>query len=96
MTQDPKQIAAGLSEERRHVLLHTLGLTHGDEMYRNHFCTGPGTTDFPHCEGLIKQGLFVRRRGSELSAGYDFFHATELGKQVGLAVRTILQENEDG
>lgn len=68
--------------EQLSILQHTLGLDHHGQgnQFRNHFCTGPGTTDYPHCQSLVAQGLMTQRVGNALSGGSDIFMVTDAGK----------------
>lgn len=43
------------------ILRHALGLGCSDVEYRNRFVTGPGSTDYPHCEALVASGLMTIR-----------------------------------
>lgn len=70
--------------EQQDILRHALGLGRSDREYRNHFVTGPGSTDYPHCEALVKAGFMTRREGSELSGGDLIYLVTEAGR---IAVR---------
>lgn len=69
--------------EALHILQHSLGLDQYGQgrQYRNHFVTGKGSTDYPHCMQLVKSGLMTRRAGNEISGGSDIFSVTEAGKQ---------------
>ena len=68
--------------EQLSILQHTLGVDdHGQgNQFRNHFCIGPGTTDYPHCQSLVAQGLMTQRAGNALSGGSDVFMVTDAGK----------------
>lgn len=68
--------------EQLSILQHTLGVDqHGQgRPYRNHFCMGPGTTDYPHCQALVAQGLMTQHAGGALSGGSDIFMVTDAGK----------------
>jgi hypothetical protein len=68
-----------------HILRHSLGLTYGEEMYRNHFVTGEGSIDHPDCMALSAAGLMRRVEGSALSGGMDVFVVTDAGKLVAQA-----------
>ena len=72
--------------EQRDILRHALGLGRGDREYRNHFVTGPGSTDYPHCEALVAEGLMSRREGHHLSGGDPIYSVTEAGKSVARGV----------
>lgn len=66
-----------------HILQHSLGVDqYGQgEQYRNHFCTGEGTVDYPTCMALVERGLMTRRDGSYLTGGDYLFMVTEAGRQ---------------
>lgn len=72
-----------VSDKELHILQHSLGLTYGRKEYRNHFCTGEGSTDFPHCESLVSKGLMTKRQApfNEMSNEY-LYHVTEEGRQI--------------
>lgn len=65
-----------------HILRHSLGLTYGEEMYRNHFVTGEGSTDHPDCMALVAAGLMARQHGNALTGEMDVFFVTDAGKCV--------------
>ena len=67
-----------MSNEQHDILRHALGL--GKREYRNHFVTGPGSTDYPSCEALVAAGLMTRRAGSQLSGGDFIYHVTNDGR----------------
>lgn len=69
-----------MTNEQREVMRHALGLGRGSREYRNHFVTGPGTTDYPHCEALVAAGLMKRRDGNPLSGGDPIYSVTEAGR----------------
>ncbi len=71
-----------LSSTQLQILRHSLGLTRGKDMYRNHFVTGEGSLDHPDCMALVEMGLMTRRSGNELSGGDDVFRVTDTGKVV--------------
>ena len=68
-----------LTTRQHHILRHSLGLTSGDNAYRNRFITGPGSKDYPDCEALVAMGLMRRRDGNELSGGDPVYAVTEEG-----------------
>ncbi len=70
----------GVSEEQRDILRHALGAGSGSMGWRNHFVTGPGSTDYPHCEALVAAGLMQRRPGHPLSGGDPIYCVTESGR----------------
>lgn len=71
-----------LSPEQTQVLRHALGLDYGPKVYRNRFVTGPGTSDYPHCEELVVLGLMTRRGPSELTGGDYCYAVSEAGLQA--------------
>ncbi len=64
-----------------HILCHSLGLDQYGEgkQYRNHFCTGPGSTDFDDCQSLVELGMMTSRPGNEISGGDTIFSVTQKG-----------------
>lgn len=42
------------------VMSHALGARSATPGYRNHFCTGEGSTDYPICEALVVKGLMTK------------------------------------
>lgn len=71
-----------LSKSEIELMRHALGLNYKKVSFRNHFCTGEGSTDFPAWQGLVEKGAAIRRDGSELSGGDYIFHVTEEGKSA--------------
>ena len=72
-----------MTSAKLHMLQHSLG---ADEFgrgrqYRNHFVTGEGSIDHPHCMALVEMGLMTKHRGSALTGGDDLFHVTDAGKR---------------
>ena len=74
-----------MNPEQLDILRHALGLGRSDHAYRNHFVTGPGSTDYPHCEALVAQGLMTKRDGHPLSGGDPIFSVTNAGSAVAAA-----------
>ena len=68
--------------DQLHILQHSLGVDqHGrGQQYRNHFVTGEGSIDYPHCMALVEAGLMTQRKGNALSGGDDVFFVTDAGK----------------
>lgn len=56
-----------------HILQHALGLDQygRGNAYRNHFVTGPGSTDWDHCLALEGEGLMMRADKSRLLPDSD-------------------------
>ena len=70
-----------MKTEERDILMHALGMRKvGDRSFRNHFVTGPGTTDYQHCEALVAAGMMRRREGNELTGGSPLFIVTDAGR----------------
>lgn len=69
-----------MTNEERDILRHALGLARSGREYRNHFVTGPGSTDYPHCEALVTAGLMTRREGCALSGGDPIYTVTAAGR----------------
>ena len=65
-----------LSEEEKHVILHSLGLTLSKRIYRNHFATNEGSVDFPVCEKLVSKGIMTKRP-DPFCLGSFVYHCTE-------------------
>jgi hypothetical protein len=78
-----------------HILCHSLGLTYGREMYRNHFVTGEGSTDHPDCEALVNMGLMTKQAGGPLTGGDDAFFVTEAGKAVAIQSLPKLSRSQE-
>ena len=87
------QDAARLVEPRqRDILRHTLGLGRGLREYRNHFVTGPGSTDYADCEALVASGMMTRREGNPLSGGAEVYHVTDAGRAALRVLDSIARE----
>ena len=71
-----------MNTEQNDILRHALGLGRSEREYRNHFVIGPGSTDYPHCEALVAEGLMTRREGHPLSGGDPIYYVTDEGKAV--------------
>lgn len=76
-----------LTPQELHILQHSLGLTRGTEIYRNHFVTGPGENDFEHCCSLVDKGYMTKQRSSLLHEHDRVFSVTEEGKRMVLEMR---------
>lgn len=76
-----------MSPEQLHILQHTLGLDqHGrGTFYRNHFVTGKGSVDHPHCMSLVACGYMSVRLDHPLSGGDDVFRVTDAGRAAVVA-----------
>ena len=69
-----------MNREQHDILRHALGLGRSDHEYRNHFVTGPGSTDYPHCQALVAAGLMTRHDGHLISGGDPIFRVTKAGR----------------
>lgn len=73
-------VGASMPAKRLDILRHALGIRPGQRAFRNHFVTGPGSTDYEHCEALVAAGLMSKRQGSPLSGGDPVYQVTEAGR----------------
>jgi hypothetical protein len=71
-----------MNSEQHDILRHALGLGRGSREYRNHFVTGPGSSDYANCEDLVGAGLMTKRPGHGLSGGDPVYIVTEAGKMA--------------
>jgi hypothetical protein len=71
-----------ITTEQHDILRHSLGLGRSSREYRNHFVTGPGSTDYPHCEALVAAGLMRRYEGNPLTGGEPMYAVTDEGKTL--------------
>lgn len=64
------------------ILRHSLGLDeHGNgHTYRNHFVTGPGSTDYDDCRALVQAGYMRKHRASPITGGDPWFSVTDEGR----------------
>lgn len=69
------------SDAQLHILQHALGVDQygRGQQYRNHFVTGGGSTDFPHCMQLVESGLMTRAPGNAITGGDDLYRVTSAG-----------------
>jgi hypothetical protein len=69
-----------------HILQHAIGRNeygkpkNGNKDYRNHFCTGAGSTDFDTCREAVSLGLMTEHPPRAISGGDHIFRVTEAGK----------------
>jgi len=66
-------------DDKLHILQHSLGLDQYGEgnQYRNHFVTGPGSTDYDNCCALVEMGM-MKNHGPKFG-GDDCFTVTAAG-----------------
>jgi len=63
-----------VTEIQRELARHALGLPNKKkESYRNHFCTGPGSTDFDDWEDLVAKGLATKRTNGPWGGDHMFY-----------------------
>lgn len=64
-----------------HILQHSLGVNEYGEgrQFRNHFVTGPDSSDFDDCVALVAEGLMKDRGASVLTGGDSCFVVTPQG-----------------
>jgi hypothetical protein len=74
------------SKELLHILQHSLGLdSYGrGRVYRNHFVTGPDSSDFALCLQLCDLGCMEDRGSRTLYAGGHVFVVTGAGLEIVL------------
>jgi hypothetical protein len=65
-----------MNDLQRQLARHALGFPNKkNTSYRNHFCTGPGSTDHEPWLQMVAAGEAIRRTGP-LWGGDDMFHLT--------------------
>lgn len=75
-----------MNDKELSILRHSLGLRDDGtgRVYRNHFVTGEGSTDYAACMSLVAAGYMSRRNGNVLSGGDDIFIVSESGQIAAL------------
>lgn len=79
-----------MTATQRRIIEHALGLPRAKAPYRNHFCTGRGSTNWADCRALCKAGM-MRDAGKKggVFGGDHLFHVTSAGAAaVGAALPT--------
>lgn len=66
---------AEITERQIDILKHA---TAWPKLYRNHFCTGPGSDDYADCNALVNEGLMDADRVDWIPD--DLFTVTAKGK----------------
>lgn len=65
-----------MTPEQRALARHALGLPNKKMVSnRNYFCTGEGSTDYPHWEAMVENGDALRRTSS-LWGGDNMYYLT--------------------
>jgi hypothetical protein len=78
-------VNAPLTPKQRALARHALGFDgRHKESYRNHFVTGPGSSDYDEWMDMVQKGFAIRREGTPLSGGDDVFWCT---RETALFVR---------
>lgn len=60
----PSAPCSAITAREFEVMAHALGTRGKEPGYRNHFCTGEGSDDYPTCESLVAKGLMKRHSRS--------------------------------
>ena len=85
-TMQQPATSAGSSDvtpKQRDLMKHALGFGRGSKPgWRNHFVTGPGSSDYADCEALVAAGLMTKRSGGPLSGGYTVYCVTDAGQDA--------------
>lgn len=84
-----------LSEEDRHIILHSLGLSRPRRWsYRNHYCADD---DDPTLARMVGRGLMRRgpRKRQELG-GMTLFHVTATGALAAGVLHKVRKEDRGG
>ena len=71
-----------LTNNQLEIMQHALGVQRGRREFRNHFVTGPGSTDYAYCEVLVSLGMMTKRNGSQLTGGDPCYHVTDSGRHA--------------
>jgi hypothetical protein len=74
-------ILNSISASQLHILQHSLGLDRYGEgrQFRNHFCTGPGCTDYEDCMAMVDYGLMRLCDHRVIYGGDSAFQVTHGG-----------------
>lgn len=86
-----------LNETQDHIIRHSLGITNGRIVYRNHFAVSDGSDDHRTILELVEMGLMERGR---TSSTLIFFHVTPagyraVGRRQKKAVRRASEADRD-
>lgn len=73
-----------MTDRELSILRHAIGLRVDGtgRPYRNHFVTGPGSTDYDCCCELADRGLMRRHKGNAITGGDYWFSVTDQGKRL--------------
>ena len=73
-----------MTTQQLHILQHSLGLDEFSKgrMYRNNFCTGPGSDDWKDCCELAELGLMYGNGASTITGWDHCFTVTEAGVEA--------------
>ena len=66
-----------MTTTQRELARHALGLPcHTGVTSRNHFCAGPGHSDYVTWQDMVAEGLAIRKQGNDISGMDDIFWLT--------------------
>jgi hypothetical protein len=78
---------APATTKKLHILQHAIGRDEygrprsaANPEFRNHFVTGPGSTDYDLCCEATAEGLMTRTPGNAITGGDDVFRVTDAGR----------------
>lgn len=84
-----------MTDEQIALARHALGLNGRCKMsYRNRFVAGPGHSDYDNWLAMVEAGEAIRRQGSELTGGDDWFRLTFKGALLALRPGETLDEED--
>lgn len=71
-----------MTPSQLHIVRHAIGLRDDGtgRAYRNHFVTGPGSTDYSDCCALVAAGHMACLPGNALTGGDPCFIVTTAGR----------------
>lgn len=83
-----------LTPEQRELARHALGLDgRHSQSWRDHFVTGPGSSDYDRWQEMVATGAATRRAGNQLTGGDDLFLLTRAGALAALDPGETLDPN---
>jgi len=72
-----------MTEEEKHIIMHSLGFSHKPREHRNRYCTDPESEEGKTIAGLIKQGLMEDMGdGGGIFGGCHMYRVTDLGRAI--------------
>ena len=83
-----------MTDAQKQLARHALGFPNKQNVsYRNHFCTGPGTTDYTEWEAMVAQGDAVKRTGPHWG-GDNMYYLTLQGALAARGPKEHLSREE--